>query len=183
MKKLVFTLLFVLLSLPFVQAQEETEPPILSGEVRAYADEPNHFVVEVPVEFKEPPAPGSPVLTFDGPLYRGGALSLHINTVSMPSIDSKTMFGVNKSQTEKDPFYTDVKEVKIPGGVGFVFKEVDTERGGGAKTPASIHRWHLSAFGNGRFYNCVFSGSFSSFEDPLVVGAFDNIIKSFQINK
>jgi hypothetical protein len=182
MKKLAITLLFVFLSLPVVQAQEaESEGPILSGEVRAYTDEVNHFTVKVPVELKDPAAAGSPVLTFEGPLYRGGSLSYHVNTVHMPSVPSETMFGINKGQTEKDPFYTDVKVVKIPGGMGYMFKEVNTERGGAAKTPESIHRWHLAAFGNGRYYNCTLAGSLSCFDDPVVTKAYEAIINSFQI--
>lgn len=182
MKKFVLSLLFCFLTLPLVVlAQEEAEGPILSGEMKSYSDETNAFSVKVPVEFKDPTTPGSPVLTFEGPAYRGGALSFHVNTVNMPSIESSTMFGINKAQTQKDPFYTGVKEVKVPGGMGYVFKEIDTERDGSAKAADSIHRWHLAAFGNGRYYNCVFGGSFSSFDDPVVTGAFENIIKSFQI--
>ena len=180
MKKLVLILSLVLLLLPPAQAQEEGEGPILSGQTKAFADDTNHFAVQVPVEFKEP-APGSPVLTFEGPTYLGGALSFHVNTVNMPSVPSETMYGINIEQTRKDPFYTGVTEVKIPGGKGYMFKEVDKERDGNPKGPDSIHRWHLAAFGGGRYFNCTMGGSFASFDDPVVTEAFQNIVKSFKI--
>lgn len=179
MKKSMLVFLLVLFLFPVAQAQEE-EGPILSGQTKAFTDGTNHFAVQVPLEFKEP-APGGPVLTFEGPVYRGGGLSFHVNTVNMPSVPSDTMYGINIEQTRKDPFYTEVTEVKIPGGKGYMFKEVGKERDGNAKSADSIHRWHLAAFGGGRYYNCTMGGSFSSFEDPVVTKAFQDIVKSFKI--
>lgn len=152
----------------------------MKGQANAFQDPTNHFSVMVPVEFKQP-LPGSPVLTFEGPLYRGSALSFHVNTVNMPSIPSETMYGISIEQARKDPYYAEVKEVKIPGGKGYLFKEIKTERDGSAKSPESIHRWHLAAFGGGRHYNCTFGGTLSSFDDPVVIKAFEEIVKSFKI--
>ncbi|MFA5506401.1 MAG: hypothetical protein WC314_01005 [Vulcanimicrobiota bacterium] len=178
MKLSVLSFLLALLLSPVAQAQEEGS--ILQGQTSAFQDPTNHFSVMVPVEFKQP-IPGSPVLTFEGPLFRGGALSYHINTVNIPSVPSDTMYGISIEQTRKDPFYTEVKEVKISGGRGYLFKEITTERDGSAKSPESIHRWHLAAFGGGRYYNCTFGGTLSSFDDPVVIQAFEEIVRSFTI--
>ena len=62
-----------------------------------------------------------------------------------------------------------------------VFEEVDKERDGNPKGPDSIHRWHLAAFGGGRYFNCTMGGSFASFDDPVVTQAFQNLVKSFKI--
>lgn len=118
---------------------------------------------------------------FQGPLYRGGSLSLHINTVPMASMSSDQLYKMNYSQKKADTFYTDLKEVTTTGGRAFSFKEVNTERDGSAKADDAIHRWHLLAFGQGNMYNIVLAGSFGCFKDPVVTKAYNAIIASFRI--
>lgn len=111
------------------------------------------------------------------------ALSIFVNWVWMPDVDSKTMFDTNLEQTRQnanspDPDYTDIvvfdKEKGFEWeGYAYAFKEVPKEE------DDEIHRWHIKAFGNKSAYTVGLAGTYGQFKEwgPI----YEEVVKSFEL--
>lgn len=158
------------------------DKPILSGKHKTHKDAANGYKVEVPVEFKQTIKSG-PTIQWQGPTVDGGSLSMSVNTVVM-SVPSKTLYDINFKQTKKNKRYAKVVAIpmKGPGEVyAYAFQETDKNSDGSDKKPGDIHRWHIRAFGNGRYYTWGFAGPYKTMNKKNVQDVYKAVMKSVEL--
>ena len=111
------------------------------------------------------------------------ALTIYVNWVWMPDVDSGTMCSTNKRSDEQnmkspDPDYHDLQVFDKDKGYAmegntYWYKEVDKTDGG------EIHRWHIKSYGNKSAYTVGLCGTYAQFKEWGPV--YEEIVKSWKL--
>jgi hypothetical protein len=111
------------------------------------------------------------------------ALTVYVNWVWMPDVDSGTMYSTNKKSDEQnmdspDPDYHELKVFDEKQGYAmegntYWYKEVDKTDGG------EIHRWHIKSYGNKSAYTVGLCGTYEQFKQWAPI--YEEMIKSWKL--